>query len=150
MYSSKPCATKRAGKKGERRRDGEKKAFLQKKKKRERRFTLVAREVSERCSDGRAPGETRAGRRVVPEARVGTYDDPALHHDVHVFEQPDLDPRLGLEEPEDQVLRERAGEAFGDEMVGRKVSACGACGRFARRESDETSTAADSAVPTCD
>ncbi len=35
---------------------------------------------------------------------IRTYDDPPLHHGVHVLEQPDLDPRLGLKETEDQVL----------------------------------------------
>jgi hypothetical protein len=39
--------------------------------------------------------------------RKGTYDDAALDDLVGVLVQPDLDPRLRLKEPENQVLRAR-------------------------------------------
>ena len=50
----------------------------------------------------------REAAKAVSAARE-THDDAALHDDVGVLVQPDLDPRLGLKEPEDEVLRASGG-----------------------------------------
>ena len=57
------------------------------------------------------------------QAQGGTYNNLTLHVQVTVVEQPDFNPRLVLEEPEDQVLRRRRAEegACGEEGRGSEV-----------------------------
>lgn len=54
------------------------------------------------------------------QAPGGTYNNLTLHVQVTVVEQPDFNPRLVLEEPEDQVLRRRRAQEGARREEGRE------------------------------
>ena len=85
---------------------------------------------------GRAPLARARGK--IRDPGACTHDDATLHDGIGVLVEPDLDPRLRLQKPEDEVLwgmgRNRSGEARSAALDGfaRRIASGtrGARGRF--------------------